>query len=69
MEPGSVLISSENTLDEPVLTDVPYRQLVGALLWASLGTRPDISFAVNILSQFVDKPSASHWEAAKRVLR
>ena len=32
-------------------------------------TRPDISYAVNILSQFMAKPNESHWKAAKKVLR
>lgn len=32
-------------------------------------TRPDISFAVNRLSQFMHSPSEHHWGAVKRVLR
>lgn len=32
-------------------------------------TRPDISFAVNKLSQFMHAPSQTHWQALKRVLR
>lgn len=32
-------------------------------------TRPDIAYAVSILSQFMAKPHESHWIAAKRVLR
>ena len=31
--------------------------------------RPDIAYAVNILSQFMAKPSESHWNAANKVLR
>lgn len=45
-----------------------YSSLVGALLWAAQCTRPDISFPVHKLSQFLHNPSASHWEAAVRVL-
>ncbi|XP_038896703.1 secreted RxLR effector protein 161-like [Benincasa hispida] len=32
-------------------------------------TRPDISFAVNHLSQFLQCPTTSHWQAIKRILR
>ncbi|XP_015081353.1 uncharacterized protein LOC107024962 [Solanum pennellii] len=32
-------------------------------------TRPDISYAVQTLSQFMQHPKRSHWEAAIRVVR
>jgi hypothetical protein len=48
---------------------VPYASLVGALLYAAVCTRPDISFAVSQLSRHCSNPTMEHWEAAKRVLR
>ena len=32
-------------------------------------TRPDISYAVQTLSQFMQHPKGSHWEATIRVVR
>lgn len=32
-------------------------------------TRPDVSYAVNRLSQFMHRPTVDHWNAVKRVLR
>jgi hypothetical protein len=45
-----------------------YKSVIGALQYLSI-IRPDISFAVNKLSQFMHKPMTTYWTAAKRLLR
>ncbi|KAM6584466.1 hypothetical protein CsatB_011468 [Cannabis sativa] len=45
-----------------------YRSVIGGLQYLS-HTRPDISYAVNKLSQFLKAPTTVHWNGAKRVLR
>ena len=58
----------ELSQSEPVVQDFPYRELVGALLFIMVCTRPDIAFAVSCLSQYFSSPRALHWETALRCL-
>jgi hypothetical protein len=45
-----------------------YRSIVGSLQYLSL-TRPDVSYAVNKVCQFMHRPTVLHWAAVKRLLR
>jgi len=55
--------------EEEQVTQAPYRNLVGALLYLSMHTRPDIVYAVSELACHCSRPGEEHWVAAKRVLR
>lgn len=46
-----------------------YTSIVGSLMYAALGTRPDIAYPVMALSKFSTRPLTMHMTAAKRVLR
>ena len=46
-----------------------YQQAIGCLTYAAISTRPDISAAVNNLSQYMACPSEQHWTGIKRILR
>ena len=41
---------------------------MGSLNYAMIGTRPDIAFAVGLLSRFNQDPRMPHYAAAKRIL-
>ncbi|XP_074556441.1 uncharacterized protein LOC141812295 [Curcuma longa] len=45
-----------------------YQRLVGKLIYLS-HTRPDIAFAVSMVSQFMHSPGEKHFEAVYRILR
>ncbi|KAJ9545430.1 hypothetical protein OSB04_025137 [Centaurea solstitialis] len=53
---------------DPMKDPERYRRLVGKLNYLTV-TRPDISFTVSVLSQFMAAPYTGHWDAALRVLR
>ena len=47
----------------------PYREAVGSLLYLANATRPDICYAVNVLSRHQVNPVESDWLMVKRVFR
>jgi hypothetical protein len=48
---------------------LPYRSILGSLMWISRCTRPGICFAVTYLSHFCTTISHVHFAALKRILR
>ena len=72
MDPGCVLSKEDRPQTEAEKEDmenVPYQELVGALTWISLISRPDIAFASRYLGQYSANPGRKHWKAALHVLR
>lgn len=49
--------------------DCPYRELTGSLMYLTMGSRPDLDYAVCYLSRFQENPTETHWNSLKRVLR
>ena len=62
-------MSPESEMYNAKMANVPYRQLIGGLLHLSITVRPDISFAVGVLSRYIQNSGEGNWKAGKRVLR
>ena len=42
-----------------------YQSAVGSLMYAMLGTRPDIAYAVSVVSRYASNPSEEHWRCVR----
>ncbi|XP_050147281.1 uncharacterized mitochondrial protein AtMg00810-like [Malus sylvestris] len=70
-KPASIPLDCKHkmTMDGETLTDISYYQrLVGRLIYLTI-TRPDIAFAVSLVSQFMHSPTMDHLQVVKRILR
>jgi hypothetical protein len=61
--------SPSTTEEFAKMRNIPYHEAVGSLMYTSLRTRPDITYAVQTLSCFSIKPRPAHWDTVKRVFR
>ena len=50
----------------PIVDSTLYKILVGSLLYLTT-TRPDIMYATNLFSRFMESPKDSHWKMAKQI--
>ena len=55
--------------EEALGPDMPYLSAIGALMYLASHTRPDISFAVSLLSRFGSCPTLRHWNGVKHLFR
>ena len=68
MDPNTVLLKQTDTQEDPRSSHL-YATVVVSLMYATIGTRPDIAFAVQNLSQFTQNPGPDHWAAIKQIFR
>ncbi|XP_046145611.1 secreted RxLR effector protein 161-like [Osmia bicornis bicornis] len=72
LDPGTKVSKRDSPKSEEArkrMSRVPYRNLIGSLMYLALHTRPDLIYAITKLSQFNSDPGEIHWHQAKHVLR
>lgn len=69
--PGGIKVIKASEYEKKKMQErgLPYRSVVGSLMYISMGTRPDITYSVGVLSQHLESPSIEHWNLAMHVIR
>jgi hypothetical protein len=71
-EPGlqlSLDMSPQQEKEKEDMKTIPYKEAVGALLYLSTTTRPDISYAVGQVAKFSQNSGVQNWKAVKKIIR
>ena len=55
--------------DEEFMKSIPYSNDVGSIMYAMIGTRPDLAYPVGIISSYMSNPIKEHWNGVKWVMR
>jgi hypothetical protein len=56
------------TEEKEYISQIPYANAVGSLMYAMVSTRPDISYVVGAVSRYMENPGKDHWATVKWVL-
>ena len=60
VEKGLKLSKGDCPRDDQNKLEAPYAQAIGSLMYAMLCTRPDISYALGIVSRYQNNPGIKH---------
>ena len=51
------------------MSHVPYANVIGSLMYVMICTRPDLAYAVSMVSQYMHNPGKKHWSVVKWIFR
>ena len=54
------LSEEEYALESQSMTEIPYKQAVGSLMYAMIATRPDLAYPISCVSQHMARPGSMH---------
>jgi len=60
---------SNDEQNDPIGKEIPYRQAVGSLMYLAIATRPDLAYAISVVSENLENPKTSDWCAVKRIFK
>lgn len=62
------LFATQNNVD-CIDTEITYSSAVGSIMYAMVGSMPDLAYEIGLVSCFMSKPGQIHWDAVKWLLR
>ena len=69
LHPESDVYGPRRDSEDVLPSNYPYREAIGALMYLTNCSRPDIAFATNLLARFSQDPTKRHWSGIKHLLR
>jgi len=70
--PSGLTLSGEDypksSEDISEMTNIPYQEALGAIMWLQVATRPELLYAVQVLLRFAHNPAKSHWNVLKHIM-
>ena len=60
--------SPKTKAEKSDMMKIPYASAIGSLMYAMVCTRPDIAYAIRVVSWFMSNPGREHWNAVKWIL-
>jgi len=68
MDPSALLLKSQSPTTLAGIArmkNVLYHKAVGSLMYVSMGTHPDITFATSTVAQYLENPGWEHWGVSR----
>jgi hypothetical protein len=65
---AGIPIPAPGSAEHQAMALIPYRQIVGQLVYLSRTTRLDISQAVGVVCRYLHSPGQEHWKAVQKIL-
>ena len=65
----SSVLCPKSDADIEYMSRVPYSSAVGSLMYAMVCSRPDLSYALSVVSRYMANPGKEHWRAVQWILR
>ena len=62
-------MSPKTPEERNIMSSIPYASAIGSIMYAMLCTRPDVAYALGIVSRFQADPGEDHWKAMKNILK